>query len=131
MTMAGRVAGGPHLKEVRGGRVVCNFTIAVNPQRFDQATGEWKDLNPLFLRVNCWQQMARNVAASLTKGDPVVVHGKFLVREYEVAGQSRTSNEIEAISIGPNLQFGQCRFDRTPARAPDEPPPQDEAVRAA
>ncbi|WP_163507320.1 single-stranded DNA-binding protein [Fodinicola acaciae] len=126
VTMVGNVAGGPHLKKVRNGWSVCNFTIAANPRRFDATSKEWKDDDPLFLRVNCWHQMAKNVAASLVKGDPVVVYGRFLVRQYEVEGQRRTSNEIEAISVGPNLQFGQCRFSKEPAG-----PPEQEVVRAA
>lgn len=130
VTMIGRVAGGPHIKEVRNGWVVCNFTIAANPQRFDPVDKEWKRLDPLFLRVNCWNQLAKNVEASLGKGDPVVVYGRFLVRQYEVAGQRRTSNEIEAISVGPNLQFGQCTVDRSPGRVAQEvaPPPEEAAA---
>ncbi len=113
VTMTGWLAGVPVIREVRNGQVVCNFTLAATPRRYDRAAQAWRDEETLFLRVSCWRQMARNVAASLTKGDPVVVHGKFSIRQYEKDGQQRVSHEIAAYSVGPNLEFGQAVFTKT------------------
>jgi single-strand DNA-binding protein len=110
VTMAGWVAGTPVIREIRGGHVVCNFTLASTPKRFDPTSKAWKDLETLFLRISCWRQLATNVGACVHKGDPVVVHGKFSIRRYEKDGTERFSNEIEAYHVGFNLQFGRATF---------------------
>jgi single-strand DNA-binding protein len=122
VTMTGRLANTPVIREIRNGNVVCNFTIASTPSRYDASIQGWKDEETMFLRISCWQQMARNAAASLRKGDPVVVHGKFSIRRYEADGQQRESHEIRANSIGPNLQFGQAVFTRTTGSQPATQP---------
>ncbi|GAA1701896.1 single-stranded DNA-binding protein [Fodinicola feengrottensis] len=122
VTMTGWLATVPVIKEVRNGQVVCNFTLASTPRRYDREIQAWRDEETLFLRITCWQQMAKNVAASITKGDPIVVHGKFSIRRYEKDGQQRVSNEISAFSVGPNLEFGQAVFTRiSTAPAPAQP----------
>jgi single-strand DNA-binding protein len=118
VTMAGWVAGAPVLKEIRGGSVVCNFTLASTPKRFDPGSQTWRELETLFLRVSCWRQLAANVDACVRKGHPVVVHGKFSIRRYEKDGGTRFSNEIEAYSVGFNLQYGRATFAKNSSFAP-------------
>jgi single-strand DNA-binding protein len=57
----------------------------------------------LYLSVSCWRRLAEN-AASLVKGDPVIVRGKLRTREWTTEqGERRSVVELEADSIGPDL----------------------------
>src|ERR1700712_1402346 len=54
--------------------LVLNFRVACNERRFDKASESWVDGESLYLSVSCWRRLAEN-AASLVKGDPVIVRG--------------------------------------------------------
>ena len=59
-----------------------------------------------------WREFAENVAESLRKGDPIVVHGKMYSRQYVKDETNRVSYEIEPESIGHDLARGVAKFER-------------------
>jgi single-strand DNA-binding protein len=103
ITVVGNVGWAPNHKALASGTVVTDFRLAHTPSRFDKATGEWKDLETMWYSVTCWRGLADNVAASVHKGDRVVVTGRLSQRSYEKDGQQRISLEIDASSIGFDL----------------------------
>jgi single-strand DNA-binding protein len=85
------------------GTLVLNFRVACNERRFDKTSESWVDGESLYLSVSCWRRLAEN-AASLVKGDPVIVKGKLRTREWTTEqGDRRSVVELEANSIGPDL----------------------------
>lgn len=85
------------------GTLVLNFRIASNERRLDKTSDSWVDGESLYLPVNCWRRLAEN-AASLVKGDPVIVSGKLRTREWTTEqGERRSIVELEASAIGPDL----------------------------
>ncbi|HKR51471.1 MAG TPA: single-stranded DNA-binding protein [Pseudonocardiaceae bacterium] len=85
------------------GTLVLNFRIASNERRLDKTSESWVDGESLYLPVNCWRRLAEN-AASLVKGDPVIVSGKLRTREWITEqGERRSVVELEASAIGPDL----------------------------
>ena len=64
--------------------------------------------------MTCWRELAGNAAASLRRGDPVIVSGKLSTRTYEKDGQTRSVCELEALAVGPDLARGTAVFRRTP-----------------
>jgi single-strand DNA-binding protein len=72
-------------------------------RRFEAESGSWEDGLRLAVRVNCWRRLGDNVRACVTKGDPVVVRGKLITRDFEVDGVRRSSTEIEARAVGLDL----------------------------
>jgi single-strand DNA-binding protein len=85
------------------GTLVLNFRVACNERRFDKASESWTDGESLYLSVSCWRRLAEN-AASLVKGDPVIVRGKLRTREWTTEqGERRSVVELEANAIGPDL----------------------------
>ncbi|MFN2477956.1 MAG: single-stranded DNA-binding protein [Pseudonocardiaceae bacterium] len=83
--------------------LVLNFRVACNERRFDKESESWVDGESLYLSVSCWRRLAEN-AASLVKGDPVIVRGKLRTREWTTEqGERRSVVELEANSIGPDL----------------------------
>ena len=85
------------------GTLVLNFRIASNERRLDKTSDSWVDGESLYLPVNCWRRLAEN-AASLVKGDPVIVSGKLRTREWTTEqGERRSVVELEANAVGPDL----------------------------
>jgi single-strand DNA-binding protein len=113
VTMVGNLASEPDIRTVGPGVQVANFRLAASDRRFDQETGQWVDTNAVFLKVSCWRTMAHNVIASLRKGDPVVVFGRLQSYSYVRDDQQRTSFELDAYAIGPNLARGFAVFHRS------------------
>ena len=86
--------------------------MASTPRRFDREQNAWVDGDTLFVTVTAWRALGENVAQSLTKGMPVVVHGRYFQREYEVNETLRTAYELEAQAVGPDLSRGIAAFEK-------------------
>ena len=65
------------------GTAVAAFTVAASRRVYDQATGQWKDGDTLFLRCSAWRELADHAAETLTKGTRVIVTGRLKQRSYE------------------------------------------------
>ena len=102
------------------GTLVLNFRIACNERRFDSASESWVDGESLYLSASCWRRLAEN-AASLVKGDPVIVRGKLRTREWSTEqGERRSVVELEATAIGPDL--ARCAATVRKPRREERPP---------
>jgi single-strand DNA-binding protein len=106
-TVIGNLAADPELRFIPSGAAVANFTVAQTPRTFDRTTNEWKDGETFWMRCNVWRDTAENVAASLHKGDRVVVTGKLKQRQYDKDGQTHTVVEMEVDEIGAALRYAE------------------------
>jgi single-strand DNA-binding protein len=114
VTIVGNLVDEPRMRTTDSGIEVAGFRIASTSRRFDRQSGEWVDGASVYLGVTCWRALGINVVASLTKGDPVVVYGKLQTRQYEKDGQTRSSYELDAFAVGPDLGRGTASFRRLP-----------------
>lgn len=113
ISLTGYVATQPRYSPTRTGIPRLTMRVAWTPRRMDQATGGWADDATSFLTVLCWRKLAENTATCLRKGDPVVVKGRFSVRDYEDKnGMQRTAVEVDASSVGHDLGRGVAQFQR-------------------
>jgi single-strand DNA-binding protein len=97
------------------------FRMASTRRWFDRERGTWVDGRTEWFTVKAWRGAARNVAESLRKGDPVLVHGRLSTDEWSTAdGEPRTSLVLDAIAIGPDLAFGTARYMRTIHSSPGD-----------
>ena len=118
ITVVGNLTRDPELRYTQSGKAPVTVGIAVN--RRYQVNGEWQEATT-FMNVVAWDQLAENVAASLTKGTRVLVTGRLDVREYEAReGGKRTSVDIAAEEIGPTLRWATVSVERTPAKGAGE-----------
>lgn len=124
ITVVGSLGGDPTLKSVNGDRVA-GFRLASTSKRKE---GEaWVDVRTNWFSVEAWGDFAQHVAASLRKGDLVVVLGKLKIDDWESGERRGTSVKIRADHIGLSLRTGAVAKDRR-AR---EPRPDAAAVPAA
>lgn len=111
-TMIGNLTDDPELRFTQGGAAVANFTVASNRRYTDRSGGQQEETT--FMRVNCWRDMAENVAESLHKGDRVIVIGRIRVRSYEDnTGQTKWITEIEADEVAPSLRWARASVQRS------------------
>ncbi|NED97476.1 single-stranded DNA-binding protein [Phytoactinopolyspora alkaliphila] len=123
MTVSGNVATTVRREVKKDGDPWCHFRIACNERYFDSRTNQWSDGETSYFTVICWQpHLAKNVAASLSLGDPVVVHGRGRVREWrDEQNVLRQSIEISASSVGHDLYRGISSFTKAVRQPPSEP----------
>ena len=113
ITIAGNLVDDPELRFTPAGQPVARFRVASTPRFRDNASGEWKDGDSLFLTCNVWRQAAENVAESLQRGMRVIVSGRLRQRSYETKeGEKRTVYEIEVDDVGPSLRNASAKVNR-------------------
>jgi single stranded DNA-binding protein len=94
------------LRLTANGKSVCNFDIAVN-------TGKGEDKRTEWYRITCWDTLADNVVACLTKGNRVIVWGVPDIEEYtDKEGNTRKQKKINAWSVGVDLNFQQASIQK-------------------
>jgi single-strand DNA-binding protein len=110
--VVGTVITDPILRRV-GDQEVYKFRVASNSRR-RTAEGQWEPGNSLYVSVNCWgKRLVKGVGGSLGKGDPVIVVGFIHTSEYDDReGNRRSSLEVRANAVGPDLARSIASFDR-------------------
>jgi single-strand DNA-binding protein len=113
ITIVGNLVADPELRFTSSGQPVATFRVASTPRVRDQASGEWRDGDSLFLSCNVWRQAAENVAESLQRGMRVIVSGRLRQRSYETKeGEKRTVYEVEVDDVGPSLKNASAKVTR-------------------
>ncbi|MFJ8665266.1 single-stranded DNA-binding protein [Streptomyces sp. NPDC093600] len=111
VTLIGNVATGVEYRDTATGGVA-RFRFAVTARRWDRERGTWSDGHTSFYTVFAWRALGANLAASVSVGEPLVVHGRLKVREEERDGQRKTFVDIDALSVGHDLSRGTAAFRR-------------------
>jgi single-strand DNA-binding protein len=113
VTLVGFVAQDPNIRTTATGKLVTKVRVGTTPRYRDGATGQWRDAETSYYNVSCWSRLADHVRASLHKGDPVIVKGRFRTSTFEDKnGQLRTSIEITADTVGHDLSRGPANYIR-------------------
>ncbi|MFQ4149136.1 single-stranded DNA-binding protein [Arthrobacter sp. LAPM80] len=95
------------------GTVIGKFRMGSNMRRLDPITNQWVDGQTNWFRVNVFRTLASNAMVSIHKGDRILIVGKLKVTSYfRKDGTPATGVEIDADSIGPDLQFGTANYRR-------------------
>jgi single-strand DNA-binding protein len=131
LTVVGNIVTDPRRRRV-GDQEVMKFRVASNSRRRG-ADGKWEAGNSLFITVNCWGRLVFGVGASLGKGSPVIVVGNVYTSEYEDRdGIRRSTLEMRASSVGPDLSRCIARVEKTVAAGADvgAPPTPEPGVEA-
>ena len=112
VTVCGNVVADPTHRRTDAGVDVCGFRIA-STARYRDRSGQWADGATSWYSVTAWNGLGANCAASLRKGERVVVSGRLRTRDWTTEdGRSGTSVEITAWSVGHDLAWGTTRFSR-------------------
>lgn len=111
ITVVGNIANAPEPRSLPGGEPIARFRLAATSQKRQQ-DGTWVDAHTSWYTVSAYRRLAEHVLASLTKGQRVIVTGRFRVRHWEAGDKQGTEAEIDADAVGPDLLFGTATFHR-------------------
>lgn len=119
VTLVGYVAQEPRIRTTNTGKVITDLRVGISPRFRDRTTGEWRDSEPSYFTVSCWERLAHHVRASMHKGDPVLVKGRFRTESYEDKdGRPRTETKITAETVGHDLSRGVASYIRQRPQPP-------------
>lgn len=113
ITVAGLVATTPRHIVTQDGLPITSFRLACSNRRFDRSTNRWVDGDTNWYTITAFKTLAINIAASVNKGDRIVVQGAIRIRDWDNGERAGTSVEIEAESVGHDLTWGKSTFERT------------------
>ena len=112
-TVSGLVATTPRHLVTQEGLPITSFRLASSKRRFDKTKKIWVEGDTNWFTITSFRQLAINSAASISKGDRVVVSGKLKIRDWDNGERSGTSVEVDAESLGHDLVWGTAEFSRT------------------
>lgn len=106
ITIPGNLTADPELRFTQGGQAVLNFNLAENHSKKDQS-GQWVDDGTTFYRVALWGKRAETLADHLSKGQSVLVTGRFRGGEFQSKqGETVRTYEVTAnhVAVVPRPQ---------------------------
>ena len=112
-TVSGLVATTPRHLVTQEGLPITSFRLASSKRRFDKTKKIWVEGETNWFTITSFRQLAINSAASISKGDRILVAGRLKVRDWDNGERSGTSVEVDAESLGHDLVWGTAEFSRT------------------
>ena len=112
-TVSGLVATTPRHLVTQEGLPITSFRLASSKRRFDKTKKIWVEGDTNWFTITSFRQLAINSAASISKGDRIVVSGRLKIRDWDNGERSGTSVEVDAESLGHDLVWGTAEFSRT------------------
>ncbi len=80
--------------------------MAHTARRYDRAADRWVDGDTTYLSGSVWGAPAEHVAASLRRGDRVLLTGRLRQRDYTTAaGEKRSVFELDIDEVGVSLRY--------------------------
>lgn len=103
ITIMGRLTRDPELRRTQGGTAVASFSLAVERDFKDQATGE-KATD--FIDIVAWRNTAEYAAKYFHKGRMAVVEGRLQIRDWtDKDGNKRKAAEV----VAEHVYFGDSK----------------------
>jgi len=97
------------------GKPFVNFRLASTTRRYNDTTRSWEDAGTNWFKVAAYGHIARNFAASFSKGQHVVVIGRLHINEWKSSEKPGITVELVADSGGHDLTWGTSAFTRVHA----------------
>ena len=127
--LIGRTGADVELKYTSNGKVVANFSLAIN-ERFKNGDGEQRE-RVQWVRCVAWGRLAEVCGEFLTKGKRAYAEGRFQTRTYEDReGTEHTVSEVVVSQLrllcDPKNGNGKAEHDPGTAENPDANSPDDQ-----
>jgi single-strand DNA-binding protein len=125
--LTGNLAADPEVTFTSTGTARARLSVAVQ-ERYRDKSGEFKDGEPYFARCVAWGDLAQRIAASVRRGDRVMVAGAMVGRTWDKDdGTKGYAQELRLDDCGASLRFAEVtvrrvRGQRAVEHAPDNLP---------
>lgn len=129
ITLIGHLTQDPSLKVFASGTTLTRFRIAASrrvrrmPRSQDDVStippnedANYIDRDQLYIDVECWGNLAKNVHASVRKGKPVICVGFLTTQEWQDSGTGNTMSKtiLRATYVGFEMRNYALQFRRNP-----------------
>tara|TARA_R110000764_G_scaffold148376_1_gene236276 strand:+ start:3406 stop:3828 length:423 start_codon:yes stop_codon:yes gene_type:complete len=112
INIVGTIGKEPELRYTTSGRGICSFSVATNRKWKNKQNDKWEE-ETCWHNIVAWAELGENAAASLVKGNRVMVSGRLSNRSYDDReGNKKYITEIIADNIGAELRFATCTVER-------------------
>jgi len=96
--VTGRLGRDAVVRRTKNGRIVANFSVAVE-ESYQDLLGEWQKRTAWY-RVQAWEELAETISADLQKGVRVYVEGRRVLRNWiDRENKKHAYNEIVASDV--------------------------------
>jgi len=95
--LIGRLCADPETRFTPSGVQVTNFRLAAD-RKYKDSNGEYKK-DTLFVRVVCWNKLAKKVSDYLSKGSLIYIEGRLQIQSVEKNGQKTWYTDIIANTV--------------------------------
>lgn len=114
VTVVGNLSRDPELRYGASGVAVCRFAVAVQETKLNRDTHKFEETGASFFDCTAFQQQAENIAASLQKGNRVIVTGSLKQDQWEDkdTGAKRSKVVIMVDGCGPDLRWAEATVVR-------------------
>jgi single-strand DNA-binding protein len=121
VTIVGNLTREPEIRYTTAGVATTTLGVAVN-RRWKHHGSDETEEETSFFDVVCFNELAENVALSITKGMRVVIPGRLSMRSWsDEDGRRRTKVEVVADDVAPSLRFATASVSRI-TRSDDDAP---------
>ncbi|MDO7882358.1 single-stranded DNA-binding protein [Salinibacterium soli] len=113
ISLTGLVATDPRNIVTSEGLAITSFRLASTQRRYDKTQSKWVDAETNWYTITTFRQLALNAAASVHKGERVVVSGRLRIRSWDNGEKTGMNVDVEADALGHDLAWGTTAFNRT------------------
>lgn len=107
--LLGNLTRDPEIKYTNEGVAITEMGLAVNKKWVDKSGKESETVD--FFNVSTWNNLAENCAATLKKGDRILVSGRLNLRSWEnKEGKRYNITNITADVVAASLEFNQLKI---------------------
>lgn len=106
--LLGNLTRDPELRYTEEGKAFIDIGLAVN-KKWTNSQGEQKS-SVDYINITGWNQLAENCAASLKKGDRVMIGGKINLKQKEKDGKNYNIMYLNAEVVAASLEFSEVSF---------------------
>lgn len=107
------------------------FRLGSTPRFRDRRDGVWRDQETIWMTVKVWRALAQNVAASVQRGEPVIVVGKLRAERWKGEdGEDHQRDVLEATMVAHDLNRGTTAFRRAERQPEKAEQPDDTQIYA-
>lgn len=117
-SMTGLVATTPRHLVTQEGLPITSFRLASNKRGYDEVKQMWVEGETNWFTITAFRTLGIHAAQSISKGDRITVSGTIRIRDWDNGERSGTSVEMEAESLGHDLNYGTSVFTRTQLAPP-------------
>ncbi len=111
VTIVGNLCADPELRHTSAGLAVTDLRIAEN-RSFQDPAGEWQQETSYYSAV-VWRKLAEHAAASLRRGDRVVVVGRMRQDEWTTdRGETRRRYVVDCDELAASIRFNPVAVHR-------------------